>query len=64
MILSERFGHYLRVGLATFFTYIAVWETFQSGFLQIHVVLWWAASVIIWLAVIVEGVRIRRGEGD
>jgi len=64
MILPKHFGHYLRVGLATLFTCIAVWETFLSGFVQIHVLLWWAASVIIWLAVIVEGERIRRGEGD
>ena len=60
MILPEHFGHYLRVGLATFWACIAVWETFQNGSLRLHVHLWWAAAVIIVLAVVVEGVRIRR----
>ena len=64
MIPPKPFGHYLRVGLATFFTCIAVWETFQNGFLQLHVLLWWAAAVIIVLAVIIEGGRIGRDQGD
>ena len=63
-LLPKHFGHYFRVGLATFFTCIAVWETLQNGFLHLHVLLWWAASVIIVLAVVVEGVRIRRGQDD
>ena len=25
-------GHYVRVGLATFFTCVAAWETLQNGF--------------------------------
>ena len=63
-LLPEHFDHYFRVGLATFWTCVAVWETFQNGFLQLHVLLWWALSVIIVLAVVVEGVRIRRGQDD
>ena len=62
MTLPEHLGHYLRVGLATFFTRIAVRETFQSKFLHLRVLLWWAASVVIVIAAIVEGVRIQRRE--
>ena len=60
MILPKNFGHYLRVGLATFWTCIAAWETFHNGFLQLETLLWLAAAVIMTLAVVVEGVRIRR----
>ena len=63
-LFSKRFGHYFRVVLATFWTSIAVWETFQNGFLQLHVLLWWAAAVITVLVVAVEGVRIRRRQDD
>ena len=34
-LLPKHIGHYLRVGLATFFTCIAIRETFQNGFLQL-----------------------------
>lgn len=64
MILPEHFGYYVRVGLAIFWTSIAVWETFQNGFRQLHVLLWWAAVVIIVLTAVVEGVRSRRARGD
>ena len=64
MILPEHSSHYFRVGLATFWTCIAVRETLQNGFLQLHMLLWWAAAVIVVLAVAVEGVRIRRRRDD
>ena len=31
----------MRVAFASFFTCIAVRETFQNGFLQLHVLIWW-----------------------
>ena len=31
----------MRVAFASFFTCIAVWEMFQNGFLQLHVLIWW-----------------------
>ena len=55
-----KLGLYLRVGLATFFTCIEVWETFQNGFLQLHVLTWWGAAVTMVLAVAVEIVRFQR----
>ena len=64
MILPGHFGHYFRVGLATFWICISVWATFQNGFLQLGTLLWWAAAVIMILAVAVEGVRIRRRQDD
>ena len=64
MSLPEHLGHYLRVSLATFWTCIEAWETFQNGFLQLETLLWWAAAVIMALAVAVEGVRIRRRQDD
>ena len=35
----KNFGQYLRVSLATFFTCIAAWETFQNGYLKLHVLI-------------------------
>ena len=64
MILPKNFGHYFRVGLATFWTCIAVWETFQNGFLQLHLLLWWAAAAIIVLTVVVEALQVRRRQDD
>ena len=32
MTLPEHLGHYFRVGVATFWICIAVWETFQNGY--------------------------------
>ena len=62
MRLPEHFGHYVRVGLATFFTCIAVYETAQNGFMATHVLIWWAA-VVAWVTVAtIEGVKIRRGK--
>ena len=64
MILPKHLGHYLRVGLATCWTCIAVWETLQNGLMHLHVLLRRVAAVIIVIAVIVEGVRIRRDRRD
>ena len=62
MKFPEHFGHYVRVGLATFFTCIAVYETAQNGLMATHVLIWWAA-VIAWVTVVtIEGVKIRRGK--
>ena len=58
MRLPQHCGHYVRVGLATLFTCIAVWETFQNVFLQLYVLLWWVASLINVLVVVVQGVRV------
>ena len=62
MGLSKHFGHYFRVALATFFTRIAVWETFQNGFLATHVLLWWAAATVWVIVVTIEAVRVRSSE--
>ena len=37
MNLHRHCGHYVGVGLATFFTCVAAWETLQNGFLATHV---------------------------
>ena len=62
MNLLQHFGHYVRVGFASFFTCVAVWETLQNGFLATHVLLWWLAAAMWVVAVVIEGVRIRRRE--
>ena len=50
-------GHYIRVGLATFFACIAVYETLQDGLMATHVLIWWAA-VLCWIVVVaIEGAR-------
>ena len=64
MNLPQHCGHYARVGLATFFTCVATWETLQNGFLATPVLLWWLAAAMWVVAVVVEGVRIRRRERD
>ena len=38
-----------------------MWEILQNRFLQLHIRLCWAASMIMVLAVVFEGPRIRRG---
>ena len=63
MTLSEESGLCLRASLATLFSCIAVWETFQNGFLRLHVLLWWAAAAIVVLAV-VKRVQIHRDSRD
>ena len=64
MNLPQLFGHYVRVGLATFFTCVAAWETLQNGFLATHVLLWWLTAAMFVVAAVIEGVRIRRRERD
>ena len=64
MNLPQHCGHYVRVGLATFFACVAASETFQNGFLATHVLLWWFAAAMWVVAVVIEGVRIRRRVGD
>ena len=53
-------GHYVRVGLATFFTCIAMYETLQNGPTATHVLIWWAAVVCWIVVVVIQGVRIWR----
>ena len=62
MNLPQHCGHYIRVGLATCFTCVAASETLQNGFLATHVLLWWLAAAMWVVAVVIEGVRIRRRE--
>ena len=62
MNLPQHCGHYVRVGFASFFSCVAVWETLQNGFLATHVLLWWLAAAMWVVAVVIEGVRIRRRE--
>ena len=64
MNLLQPFGHYVRVGLATFFTCVAGWKTLQNGFLATHVLLWWLAAAMWVVAVVIEGVSTRRRERD
>lgn len=64
MIPASHIGHYVRVGFATFFTCIAVWETFQNGIQANHVQIWWAAALMWILAVAIEAFRIRQHEDD
>ena len=64
MNLLQHCGHYVRVGLATFFTCVAAWETLQNGFPAAHVLLWWLAAAMFVVAAVIEGVRIRRRERD
>ena len=62
MNLTQPCGQYVRVGLASFSTCVAMWETFQNGFLATHVLLWWLAAAMWIVAVVIEGVRIHRRE--
>ena len=64
MNLPQHSGHYVRVGLATFFTCVAAWETLQNGFLATHVLLWWLTAAMFVVAAVIGGVRIRRRERD
>ena len=43
---------------------VGAWETLQNGFLATHVLLWWLAAAMWVVAVVIEGVRIRRRERD
>ena len=60
----KHLGHYVRVGVAAFFTCIAVWETFENGIQSNHVQIWWAAASMWIVAVATETVMIGRQRND